>query len=133
MQRGILMLQQFWGGLGGGIIGVFLYAFYDSIFLKYDLFGGIAWSIVYGYVGGFVGVAVVGYIYLKKISNLQHFLKSLIISFIGLGVVLGIFFLIFFCGAIIQNAIAINILLTAFPPVVVIGGFQLGLKSEQNH
>ena len=130
MNRVILMMQQFWGGLGGGFIGFFLYALFDSIFLKYD-FGSIVWSIVACYVGGFVGVAVVGYIYLKKITKLHYFLKGLIINFIGLCIVIGVFFGIVHVA--IHNMTAIYLLLIVFPPVVVIGGFQLGLKSEQNH
>jgi len=58
------MLQQFWGGLVGGVIGAFLYLIFDSIFLRLDLFGSIMLLILYYFLGGYIGVIVVVYIYI---------------------------------------------------------------------
>jgi uncharacterized protein YacL len=79
-KRIFFIILEFLSGLGFGILGTYIFSFFD----KWDLLDSVLFTFMALFASMLTGIGLVGYVYLKRINKLSEFVISMVLSFVGL-------------------------------------------------
>ena len=79
-RKGIFIILEFVFGLAFGLLGGYIFSFFD----KWDLYYSVMFTFLSVFASTLIGIGLVGFFYLKQINRTADFGESMLLSFFGL-------------------------------------------------
>lgn len=126
----IFIILEFVSGFGFGVLGVYIFSFFDKGNLETSIFN----SFLVAFISMIVGIVLVGYFHFRNIGQLNEFGKAMVFCVVGLFLFLILYILIDLIAYKFIDDYFISVILPITMPLIggVLGLNFVILKTKRN-